>query len=1522
MLSMPGSNSVEMFRNCIKKPAKSLLSGISGGNAHLDNRSISRLTEDYAVTVNVPSAVRRFGGLAAVLLLLAALFLAFGSGSEPAAAQTTDPLDTTMSVGAQGSNLGFSEGNFGTLGDTTFTINGKNYSINQLYVHTGSSRLFLKTTPQLTDANFGRFKLIVDDVEFISDDFNSDGGDRFRASLKGLSLTSGGSVTVKIVLFDDKAALVALYDGTGGSSWVNKTNWKSDKPIGEWFGVTVNDSDRVTELRLPGNITKSGFPKSAIPAELGNLTKLEHLDFSENSHLGGALPTELGNLSSLKTLNLSWFNGDGGIPAEFGNLSSLESLIMSPTLVGGSIPPELGNLSSLKTLNLQNAYLTGAIPSELGNLSSLEYLNLSYNRLGGRTPDNRLGSGIPSELGNLTNLVTLDLRNNQLRRSGIPTTFGNLTKLENLLLSNNQLLSGSLPKELGNMTSLKKMEMARISVGGAIPKELGNLTNLESFHLDSNGLSGSIPKEMANMSSLTELNIRNNSLNGALPAEIGNFASLETLALTGNSIPGAIPGELGNLSTLKLIQLGDNNLSGNIPLDLGSLSNLEVLDLRKNELTGSIPSQLGNLAKLKQLHLSENDLTSAIPEDLGKLTELTILNIGYNNLGARLPDELQNLTKLTQIYIQETEVSGPFPDWLNTTRMPDLRELSIYGNNLNGVVNSSIAESTNITYLAYAENDRLCAPDTAASRATKSRIEGINRFHYFGELMVDRAPLEALYDGTDGDNWSMNTNWKSDGVPLHQWAGVETDEECRVTKLWLGNKGLSGTLPAEVGNLIELENLYLEANELTGSIPVELGSLTNLERLYLQSNGLSDEVPSELTGLSSLIRLYLYGNELTGKLPDGLRNIETLTWLRTNNNAGLCAPETAEFQAFLEGLEYWMGDACQPDDTAERAALAAIYDALGGDNWHINTNWKSDKPLKDWHGLTVVDSSVVQLGLGNNNLTGSIPAEIGNLPNLERLTLWNNNLTGSIPAELGSLTKLEQIHLAENGLSGSIPSELGNLTNLMHLNLYRNSLSGAVPAELGSLTSLKGLDLNNNNLSGSLPSEWSGMTSLVDLVLYQNDFSGSLPSDWSRMSSLVNLVMYDNKLTGNVPSTWSNLSNLEWLSIGWNELSGELPVSLTSLPALESFYFARNNGLCAPDTKDFRDMDAEIRNFYGPFCTDTPPAGIDADSGDEVVGLSWDEGGEGEGSQGQGSKTMSSFVSLSRSIASSESGEAGDPNQEPIEDKDPTSIQYDVSYTKSDAGWNAGSTVSVTSTSATITGLENGVSYQFRVRKNSAEEASDWSESVTATPGESNPATLIDAFDDIELSEGETVSLDMTDHFSGDGLTYEVMVTTTNQKTGKQKTGALNEVARNKVSGEWSGTVLTLTAGGAALQSLTIEITTTDENGGTASDDFTFSLVEAAEPGLPGTPVDAPNVSISWPSDNVSITVTLRGYQNKPSFDPNSVEPGEGATYTVSPSWSELNEGASRTITFTRGSEEVKLHWRLKDDGTIEASIE
>ena len=70
-----------------------------------------------------------------------------------------------------------------------------------------------------------------------------------------------------------------------------------------------------------------------------------------------------------------------------------------------------------------------------------------------------------------------------------------------------------------------------------------------------------------------------------------------------------------------------------------------------------------------------------------------------------------------------------------------------------------------------------------------------------------------------------------------------------------------------------------------------------------------------------------------------------------------------------------------------------------------NTHWLSDRPLGEWYGVvTNADGRVSWLNLGANQLSGSIPPELGNLTNLTLLALGGNQLSGSIPPELGNLT--------------------------------------------------------------------------------------------------------------------------------------------------------------------------------------------------------------------------------------------------------------------------------------------------------------------------------------------------------------------------------------------------------------------------------------------------------------------------------------------------------------------------------------
>ena len=154
--------------------------------------------------------------------------------------------------------------------------------------------------------------------------------------------------------------------------------------------------------------------------------------------------------------------------------------------------------------------------------------------------------------------------------------------------------------------------------------------------------------------------------------------------------------------------------------------------------------------------------------------------------------------------------------------------------------------------------------------------------------------------------------------------------------------------------------------------------------------------------------------------------------------------------------------------------LLSARDALAGEGARLN--WQPHNYIGSWTGVRLdslsrrVERLEFHHSLGDGqSLSGSIPAEIGELTELKSIDIPSQSLSGEIPPELGNLAKLERLLLIRNRLSGSIPPELGNLANLEELYLAENQLTGSVPPELGNLKNLKNLTLHTNDLSGCLP---------------------------------------------------------------------------------------------------------------------------------------------------------------------------------------------------------------------------------------------------------------------------------------------------------------------------------------------------------------------------------------------------------------------------------------------------------------------
>ena len=100
------------------------------------------------------------------------------------------------------------------------------------------------------------------------------------------------------------------------------------------------------------------------------------------------------------------------------------------------------------------------------------------------------------------------------------------------------------------------------------------------------------------------------------------------------------------------------------------------------------------------------------------------------------------------------------------------------------------------------------------------------------------------------------SSWGVGDACSNLWAGVQC-ENSSVVGLDLGNTGLRGTLPSQLGSLVGLRSLVLNISSLSGTVPSQLGLLIGLRFLALDNGSLSGTLPPQLGNLTSLSYLNL-----------------------------------------------------------------------------------------------------------------------------------------------------------------------------------------------------------------------------------------------------------------------------------------------------------------------------------------------------------------------------------------------------------------------------------------------------------------------------------------------------------------------------------------------------------------------------------------------------------------------------------------------------------------------------------------
>lgn len=535
--------------------------------------------------------------------------------------------------------------------------------------------------------------------------------------------------------------------------------------------------------------------------------------------------------------------------------------------------------------------------------------------------------------------------------NGITVTNSRVTGI-NLYFNN---LSGNIPNTIGNLTNLQYLSLGENKLIGNIPSSIGSLIQLQNLSIRTNQLTGSIPSTIGNLANLTNLDLSSNQLNGSIPISIVNLYNLQFLILSYNQLTGDIPVAIGNLTNLKNIVLSTNQLSGDIPMSIGSLINLSGLDLQSNQISGTIPTSIGNLFNLVNLDLTSNKLSGNIPTEIGNLTKLAFLKLGNNQLTGEIPPTVGNFTSLQQLILNNNQLTGEIPSSIGNLNILHILDLS--NNQLTGEIPSFDGNLNNLIYL-YLFNNKL----TGNIPSSIGNLTKLFQLFLFNNQLISPIPQEVA-------------NLPNLSNPL----GIQNNK-------FVFDKGLEIITANSAGN-----SNYNPQD----SIPfnVRNGNIFSATGYVYEPNGFD---PSDNT--KQHITYYWYKN---GNLLDSTVLGDSIYILPLYNSAESATywcvvkdskvPNLTLYSKHYTAVPYFLP--YEAIATEDSLALVNLYNSTNGPNWTNHTNWLTTAPVRTWYGVTVDGNRVISLSLANNNLSGSIPASVGNLSHLISLHLDNNKFT-------------------------------------------------------------------------------------------------------------------------------------------------------------------------------------------------------------------------------------------------------------------------------------------------------------------------------------------------------------------------------------------------------------------------------------------------------------------------------------------------------------------------------------------------
>ncbi|CAM0901991.1 unnamed protein product [Alopecurus aequalis] len=529
---------------------------------------------------------------------------------------------------------------------------------------------------------------------------------------------------------------------------------------------------------------------------LGNLTKLEEIDLSDNANLvvdvnvPGWTP-----LFQLKQLLLSGCDLDKNIITEPHFLRTqrhLEVLDLSNNNLSGSMPNWLFTKeATLTDLNLGNNSLTGSLDPIWHTQFSLWIIKIHMNHVAGHLPAN-ISSMFPV-------LSVLDLSDNSLFGK-IPTSLCEIGFMGFLDLSNNKLSGEVPPCVFTNYTMLLILRVSNNKLGGMIFGGISNLSIELELSLDGNEFVGTVPLDMSG--NLSVIDLHDNELSGKLDTSLWNMSSLMVLNLAGNRMTGRIHPKICALTRLRFLDISSNSLLGSVPNC--SFMLLYFLNLSGNSLSGDISLLMSNASRLISLDITHNQFTGNL-HWVHYLDNIRLLSLGGNKFEGQISPHVCKLLYLRIIDLSHNRLSGSLPACIGNISFKGATDDRIFQ-----PVHQTISDSYSTSYGL-----------SGFSFATKG-----NLYTYGRSFFVSMSGIDLSGNMLDGE------------IP---W---ELGNLSHIKSLNLSNNFFVGPIPVTFGGMEEIESLDLSHNELSGPIPLQLTQLSSLEVFSVAYNNLSGCIPN------------------------------------------------------------------------------------------------------------------------------------------------------------------------------------------------------------------------------------------------------------------------------------------------------------------------------------------------------------------------------------------------------------------------------------------------------------------------------------------------------------------------------------------------------------------------------------------------------------------------------------------------------------------------------------------------------